>query len=170
MPTDLGEVMVALARKEIGRGETEGNNQGEDIDKYRSALGKGIGGTGSWCGALVSWLILNGAMMLGRSECPVKLSHGARALFRQVVAAGQLVPYEDVQPGDIVLFDRGDPKRKSERWKAHIGLVSLVTRHNGKVTAISYIAGNEGKYPAKVWEYPLTKHKARRLVGFARMG
>lgn len=157
-----GLEVLAVARKEVGHGEAGGNNQGADLRRYRGGLG-GKKSKASWCAAFVFFCLLT-ASQRGGWRLKIKRTHGARKLFRRVVAAGMLVELEDVQPGDIVLWSRGP----LGSWKAHIGIVSRVQRDEaGKVVRWWYIAGNEGHFPALVDEHEGTHRK--RLVGFARL-
>lgn len=156
-PSSVGRAALAVARGELGRGEYGGNNKGSDIDRYRG----GQGGSGAWCAAFVSYCLEQGARNAGAREY-VKRSHGARRLFRRCIAAGTRVDIDRIQEGDIVCWKRGP----DDSWKGHIGIVSDAKRDNGKTVAWSYIAGNEGPYPARVMEH--VGH-TRRLVGFARL-
>ncbi len=158
-PSPLGETALSVALVEIGCGEEGGNNRGPHIERYRGARG----GKGSWCAAFVSYCLLTAAKRKG-IVCPVKPSNGARRLYRRCVAAGQIVSLDKVRAGDIVLWSRGP----TGSWKAHIGIVSRVNRdRGGEVVGFQYVAGNEGKYPAKVREFAGIKKKRR--VGFARL-
>ena len=158
-PSMLGLAALEFARGEIGNGETTGNNRGEHIDVYRGE----IGGHGAWCAAFVSWCLVE-ASKKTRINLGLKPSNGARKLFRRAVKRGMLVCIDDIKPGDIVLWSRG--KTPATRWQAHIGIVSEVERDDDKVLSWRYIAGNEGRFPAKVHEH---KGHSRRLVGFARV-
>jgi hypothetical protein len=156
-PSPLGVAALAVAREEIGKGESGGNNQGPDLDRYRGG-GKG----GAWCAAFVFFCLLTACERRGRLP-PVKRSHGARQLFRRIVAAGMLVRHRDIRPGDVVLWARG----AEGSWTGHIGIVSEVERDDaGTVTIWQYVAGNEGSYPALVRE---RAGRSRRLIGFARV-
>lgn len=151
---DIAWTEIAVDAKEIG-----GNNRGLFVEKY----GGGGGPLRSWCAKFIFWLFLSASLAGGRT-CPIKRTHGARRLFRRAVAAGWLVDLDDIQPGDIVLWDRGP----NGSWKAHIGIVSRVERdEDGNVVSWFYIAGNEGDFPAPVHEVEGT-NRGRR-VGFARV-
>lgn len=152
-----GMLALDFARCEIGRGEFGGNNRGPDVERYRA----GHGGNGAWCAAFVCWCIERAYVSLGRT-CPIKRTHGARKLYKRVVEAGHAVTRQELEPGDIVLWSRGQPA-----WQGHVGIVSGVSRNRaGKVIGWSYIAGNEGRYPAVVREF---RGKEKNLVGFARL-
>lgn len=161
-PSPLGLAALEVAKREIGNGEEGGNNRGPHLDRYRG----GKGDKGAWCAAFVFHCILTASRGRGR-PVPVKRTHGARKLFRRCVAAGWLVEYQDIQPGDVVCWSRGNPHKPEDKWKGHIGMVSEVIRdQQGVVVGFEYIAGNEGPVPAKVAEH---EGHRRRLVGFARL-
>jgi len=153
-----GEVAVRLARAEIARGAGEfgGNNRGPDVDKYRGEAGKGK--KGSWCASFQYWLESEARAEIGQGM-PFPYTPGARKLFRLAVKHGQLVKSDNIRVGDLVLWARGP----QGSWKAHIGRVSEVHQRG----RWRYVAGNEGRYPAKVCEK--WGHNRRRLIGFARM-
>lgn len=157
-PSRLGLAVLDAIRSQEGIGEIGGNNAGPHVEKYRGKRK----GKGPWCAALVSWCIATACSVLA-IVLPLDLSNGARRLFRNAVAAGWRVAYDDVQPGDLVLWARGP----EGSWKAHIGVVDSVERDTeGKVVSWLYWAGNEGKYPARV---ALRAGHRKRLIGFARL-
>ena len=158
IPSPLGLAALEVAKREVGNGEEGGNNIGPHLDRYRG----GQGAKGSWCAAFIFYCILTASIGRGR-PCPVKRTHGARKLFRRCVAAGWLVDYADVQPGDVVCWARGP----EGSWQAQIGIVSVVVwDRDGEPAGFKYIAGNEGRYPSKVEEH---EGHRRRLIGFARV-
>ena len=161
IPSRVGLAAAKVARREIGKGEFGGNNRGKDLDRYRGPNNKG---KGAWCAAFVGYCLSVGAEGTGL-PLKFKRTNGARRLFNRAVASGGwLVDYQDIQPGDLVLWARG-----SQGWQAHIAFVSRVERDSaGKVTGFSRIAGNEGVYPALVSEVHQSERKKRR-IGFARV-
>ncbi len=159
-PSELGLEALRVMEQEDGNGEEGGNNRGPHIDRYGGKQGK------SWCAAVVYFAIAVACFRL-RWRKPFARTNGARALFRRTARVGMLVDLIDIQPGDLVLFDRGDPDRKEDRWKAHIGVVSRILRNaDGIVVKWYYRAGNEGRR-AVVKEHNGTQRG--RLVGFARL-
>lgn len=159
-PSRLGLEVVLVLESEAGLGEEGGNNRGPHIRRWGGRQGQ------SWCAAVIYYAITSACWSL-RWPLPFARTNGARKLFRRAVRSGMRVELIDIQPGDLVLFDRGDPARKSDRWKAHIGAVSRVVRDvDGIVVEWWYWAGNEGR-SAVVAEHP--GHTRSRLVGFARL-
>ncbi len=158
--SSLGTDALLVLKEEDGNGEEGGNNRGPHIARYGGKQGR------SWCGWVYYYAVKVASVRRGEAV-PFGPTGGARKLFRLTAQVGMLVDLIDIQPGDTVLFDRGDPDRKEDRWKAHIGVVSRVIRDsNGIVRKWWYRAGNEGRR-AKNEEHSGT-HKAR-LVGFARL-
>ena len=149
MPSPAHRSLLAVAKGEIGKGESGANNSGAAVAKYRNG-GKG---KGPWCAAFVSWCIEH-SDVAGK----VKRSHGAKRLFRRVVRAGAFTD-DDPLPGDIVCWHRG----KKGSWKGHIGIVSRV-----EGSTFWAIEGNRGRFPSKVAEYRHELDEAM-LIGFARV-
>lgn len=154
----LGTRALQVALREVGHGEHGGNNKGPDVSRYRGRLG----GRGAWCAAFVVYCFEVASGAQGK-PCPIKRTHGARKLYRRCVAAGWRVEFDDIQPGDVVLWARGD----EGSWMGHIGIVGDVMRDSyGDIKSWRYVAGNEGKYPAVV---RVSQGHSRRLIGFARV-
>ena len=158
----LGSETLKAMREEIGNGEVGGNNCGPHIRRWGGKQGA------SWCAVVIDYAVGKACQRLNRQK-PFGKSTGARQLFRRCVSSGgMLVQLEDIEPGDLVLFDRGDPARPGDDWKAHIGIVSRVERDvHEDVASWHYFAGNEGPPLAVVKEHEGT-HRARR-IGFARL-
>lgn len=168
-PPTLAQRVLEIASGQIGRGEEGRNNAGRSV-----ALYKGVADVrndlGPWCASFVSWCLANAlgghpsaASYLGVSlEVWQKKRHGARWLWRQARKRGGAVPYENVQPGDWVLWDRG----QEGSWQAHLGLVEHATSDT-----YSTIEGNRGPFPSLVSRYTYRFDEARkdRLIGFARL-
>ncbi len=159
VPSTFGLLVLDYTKKEIGKGETIGNNQGPDLTRYRG--GKKL--KTSWCAALIFAMMLKAAKHQNITLF-MKRTHGARKLFRKAVQNGGLVQLPNIAPGDLVLWNRGS----EGSWKAHIGIVSRVERgSDNKVSEFHYVAGNEGSFPSVVQEFAGI-NKPRRF-GFARM-
>jgi hypothetical protein len=154
----LGITTLAVAVEEIGNGETDGNNSGPHVARY-----KGIpddddsDDDGSWCANFISYCAHMAASRLG-VNLPFKKSGGAKRLLKNVSEAGSLVAVP--RPGDLVCWDRG--KRGS--WQGHIGIVEKV--ENGILYTIE---GNVGRFPSVVKRFQHDLSDQPRLEGFARM-
>ena len=74
----LRERALEIALFEVGNGESQGNNRGPDVDRYRigGRVG-GAGGSGAWCAAFVSYCYRRAAAELSVS-LPFETSSGAR--------------------------------------------------------------------------------------------
>ena len=152
----LEHCLLAVARLEIGRGETTGNNRGVDVVKYR----RGVDDGGSWCAAFVSYCYEGAALMVGRPlPRPLMRHHGAKRLGGLVEAAGRRLSVPE--PGSVIWWDRGDPGS----WQGHIGIVS---HYDPATDTVHVIEGNKGSFPALVKEIPYPNGKwRRRLEGIA---
>jgi len=153
-PGPLAVVVLEVARSELGNGEIGGDNLGPCVAKYQGVddTGKPLG---SWCAGFVGWCIEEACSDLGM-VCPVQRISWARSLFSRVRRAGMSV--DKPIPGDIVLFERGDPGGSS-----HIGIVEDLT-----LETLHTIEGNVGRPPAKVKR---CQHRvySDRILGFARL-
>jgi len=142
----LSRAVLEIASGEIGEGETESDNRGEAITRYRG----GVDSSGAWCAAFVGWCIEQACEKLGAGcVIPQPRTFGAKKLFRQIAKVGKVIPLNKLRPGDIVCLHRG-----KELWMGHIVIVRGVhtplvhtVRTSGVVTTIE---GNVGAFPAKV--------------------
>lgn len=152
-PTSLGLAALSIAVTQTGRGESEANNMGPDVESYR----RGKGPRGPWCAAFVSWCLEEAAAQLGLE--PPARSHGAKRLFRNLKRYGA-VEVTQPAPGDVALWQRG----AAGSWKGHIGIVSRAS-NDGSFWAIE---GNRGRFPARVAEF---SHQVGEgsLLGFVRL-
>lgn len=151
-PSTLAKEALAIARGELGRGETEINNDGPDIIIYR----RGKRDFQPWCAALVSYCFEEAAQRIG-AKLPFERSHSAKRLWKRIAAAGE--KSETPMPGDCVLWHRG----RAGASTGHIGIVSRVDGNS-----FFSIEGNRGRPPSKVREYQHELGEAL-LLGFARV-
>lgn len=148
----LSDVIVEVAREEIGNGETHGNNRGPDIDRYAAACGWGPDSGIAWCAAFAFYCYAQACTRLGRFR-RVNGHVGARRLAENILAAGGTKVFEP-QPGDLVLLERGSPG-----GSAHVRLVTdVAAAHYGA------IEGNSGPH-VRAHVYPLSDPD---LLGFYR--
>lgn len=136
-PSRFAMEVLRVARGEIGHGEADRNNEGPRLDVYRRG-----GPKGAWCAAFVSWCLEQAAENLSL-VCPVKRSHGARRLFKNCCAVGEVV--ELPMPGDIGLQSRG----AAGSWTGHVYIVSRALSQG----TFAAIEGNRGTYPSMVDEF-----------------
>jgi hypothetical protein len=175
-----------------GRGELYGgrahNNRGPDIDEWRAIDGTagGQGGAGAWC-AVVQCAADQVAVAELEWRLPWKPSRGARRYAGNVAEAGRWIckagPWPrrrvrwcaeptEIPPGSYVLWDRGDPKRRGERWKAHIERFVAYDRKRDRLTTIGGNRNNRSDAagrPYAVVDFAERSGKEwrRRLAGIA---
>lgn len=170
-PSKLGLAALSFARAEIGEGETTGQNAGPRIDHYRNMTAyrkRRFWPNRSWCARFVSFVFLRASQRLGLSKIPFEWSGGARRLYRNAVASGGLIiDFEDIQPGDIMLFKRGPLKPRN--WWRHIAICSRVKRKEEAVAYVDFIDGNSGPFPSRVKERRLTPNRCKKLCGIVRV-
>ena len=149
--SELGLATLAQAQALIGRGEVGRNNDGPDIIRWRRMAGaKKPEYPGAWCAWFISACALMAWDELGRSgPLPFAPSGGAKRLTKNIGAAGstlwkkgQPLNVMDWRPGDVLCLDRG----KKGSWMGHVAILETIYQ-DGRV---SWVAGNEGRYPALV--------------------
>lgn len=152
--TALGAAALQIARRELGKGESGGNNRGPDVVRYR----RGVDDGQPWCAALMIYCLEEGAQTIGR-VCPVKRSRNAKRLARNVIAAGGTL-IDRPEAGCLVLWHRG----AAGALTGHIGIVSRV----GDGSDFWTIEGNRGGFPSLNREY---QHEVGEpnLLGFYRL-
>jgi hypothetical protein len=151
-PSTFGAAALAVAMREIGKGESVANNIGPDLDRYRCG-----GPGGAWCAALMSYCLETGAQEIG-APLPLTRSHRAKRLYDRAIAAGSRAI--EPMPGDLACWHRGVAGART----GHIGIVS-----RGLVDGLWHaIEGNRGGFPSRVREYPHELGEAM-FIGFARL-
>lgn len=128
----VGQRMVQLAQRELGVGETGGNNESTRIREYRTATAGAENTPGPWCAYFVSWLAKNagapiGANGNGTGYVPTLEAWGKQT--NRFVEFGSQRP----QAGDIVIFDWS-----GDGTPDHTGIVERV----GADGSIHTIEGN----------------------------
>lgn len=158
---NFGSLVVSFALKEIELGAKEigENNAGPFVSKYHN----GLGNPGdAWCAAFVSYCIKSAAESLG-IPMPYRYSLGAKDVYLQFQKKGWAYKASDdnaPQPGDIVVWHRGDPRA----WTGHIGLVH---HYDGGIVYV--IEGNRGSFPAPVRIFSYVLNNIANLYGFGRI-
>lgn len=133
--------VLSIARSQLGRGETCGDNCGEDVLKY--TRGQNV----AWCAGYVSWVMTKAGKMKG------KYTLSAREFSRIGVKTN------NPMPGDVIVLRRG----KSGRL-GHVGIVEKI--YKDKIVCIE---GNVGKFPAKVKRITYSRKNIKNLIGFYRI-
>jgi uncharacterized protein (TIGR02594 family) len=142
----LEEQLVAVARAELGKGETGLNNSGPDIVRYRA----GLNDNQPWCAAFVSYCYLRSAKAVGVK--PVRRSHSAKVLGRLVAKAGQVL--EQPEPGCVVVWHRGAPG-------SAFGHIGVCEEYDPATDTLVTIEGNRGSFPSVVTRYRYPNGKWR---------
>lgn len=164
---ELRDFALAEAKKDLGRGETGGNNSGPFVEGLHNKTFDGDDDDdGAWCAAFISTCLERAcgtmnAMPSGLPdvEMPFKRSGGARRLFKGACAYGRKIAEEEEPvPGDLICWWRGS----RDGWMGHIGIVE---RFEGGI--IHTIEGNVGAFPSKVRRFRHERHE-HRLLGIAR--
>ena len=155
-PRGRAALQAALAEIAQNARETDGNNRGPFIDKYRN----GLGNPGDpWCAAFVSWCYAQHP-----DGAPFRYTLGARDLWNQFKRKGwSLTLSTDVQPepGDIVVWRRYVPKNPNA---GHAGLVYELSPGGILYT----MEGNKGPVPAAVRRLSYVFSGIENLLGFGR--
>jgi len=142
------ERLLQTARSLIGQGESESNNRGGFV----KMLHREVRDEGNWCSAFVAWCLEETHVC---DLIPDKQRRGAKGLVKYLVR--ELDGHWIAKPrwlrsakildlptmGDVITWHRGDVRS----WKGH---VELVERYDSASDTLHTIAGNVGRYPAKV--------------------
>tara|TARA_R110002020_G_scaffold207256_3_gene412658 strand:- start:2618 stop:3097 length:480 start_codon:yes stop_codon:yes gene_type:complete len=142
----LGQAALHIAENEIGNGEEGRNNRGFDINRYRR--GRTPISSGSWCATFIYYCLEEGWCGLRKrmKHFPFNYTASAAKLAMQLQRHGALVEFNDMRPGDILLFDR--------RGGKHINIVKQTVHDQENVLSMYVtIDGNKGAFPAKVAEF-----------------
>jgi|FLYL01.1.fsa_nt_gi hypothetical protein len=153
-PSELGLAALQVAITQIGQGEQGGNNRGPALDRYRRGCRYCQGG--AWCAVFALWCYEEGARNLG-IELPWPSNYvdflgrerriaSAKLLARTMLRHGGYKVVDRPHRGDLMLKDRGQAP-----WQGHVGIVSYVEPGNSLFHAI---AGNVGRFPSEVRDYP----------------
>ena len=164
--SEVGFYALQAAIADLGCGESEGNNLGPDIERYRDAVtSKRDGKPDSWCAYFVSWCLLEGSR---RADQPTgfRLSGGAKRLCQRAIKAGarHITSPECGLPGDLIVWWREQRTKLSTPGKGHIGIVESM---DGAIAHT--IEGNKGRYPAKVRRIPHDLSDDPSWLGFVRI-
>lgn len=132
--------IIDIATKEIGYCETPANSN-------KTKYGKWFGFDGvAWCGMFVSWVYSMAGFPLGNIGF-LKGFAGCQTAYNHFKKKGEIVSYEDSQPGDIVLFDWNGDGRYD-----HVGiLIKKIDRNffntiEGNTSATNQSNGGEVQF------------------------
>lgn len=125
----FGNAVLSVAAEDLNAGIREhGHNAGPEIEElYLKPLGLPTGS--NYCASAVTSWIRRAAARRG-VPMPVPGSGGAKALGDQFKAIGQwkaapLRP-EDLEPGDVLVWDRSNPKDPTTEWHGHTAIADAV--------------------------------------------
>jgi hypothetical protein len=160
--SELGAKALEVAISWIGKGEEGGNNSGPFVESlHRKEYDGDPDDDGAWCAAFVSSCFEQACDEL-ELEMPFRRSGGAKSLMKRVGKVGSFVTAPDIQPGDVVAWDRGDVGS----WQGHVGIVE---RYDPETGFLHTVEGNTGRYPSKVRRKVHDMSKQPRLEGISRV-
>lgn len=142
----LSQAALRIAQGEIGNGEEGRNNRGFHINRYRQ--GRTPVGSGAWCATFIHFCLYEGWCGLRKrpKHFPFSYTASANKLAHQLARYGTEVNFQQMQPGDILLWDR--------RGGKHIDICSSTTHSaENELTHFTTIDGNKGPFPAVVAEF-----------------
>lgn len=127
----------AAARQQIGTWEWKGDDHNPKIVQWFADVGHSwvVDDETAWCAAFVGAMLKAGGF-----------PHTGALNARSYTDYGQHVDIQDAQPGDIVVFSRGDPKG----WQGHVGF--FVRRDGDNIVVLGGNQANqvnESRYPVK---------------------
>lgn len=163
----IQEKIVEIAIKEIGKGETIGDDRGPDIDRYFK--GTGIKNK-PWCAAFVNWVL----KQEGINE--FESLYSAKTILNTAKNLEWIT--KNPKTGDLICFWRVSKKS----WRGHIGIIEKITeivyqtrlpatKHYIPeiITYIHTIEGNVGEFPSKVKRFKYRTDKIKKLLGYIRI-
>lgn len=138
VPSPFALATLEAARSQLGLGEVGRNNSGPHVAKYcnYAHVASGEVSTGPWCACFGSWSMEQGARDIGLARCPVRRSHGARRLMRNVIKAGG-VYIKEPEIAAVVCF----PRDKAGKRAGHWAIIESINEDGSVVT----IEGNKGR-------------------------
>ena len=142
----------AIGELKAGANEVGENNSGPYVRKYLNRI---VDPPANWCAGFVSWCFAQHP-----EGIPFRYSLGARDVRTQFRDRGWLLEGTPPEPGDIIVWWRGQP----DGWKGHIGLV-----HHFSNGVVYTIEGNKGAFPARVWGFDYVYGRIEALLGFGRV-
>lgn len=151
MSQKIRELVVYVARKNLGGGETTANNSGRFIDLIGGKSGE------EWCAAFAGYCYQRAHELAGQ-PMPFARSLGAKRLTKNLAAVG--VKFTDptlALPGDLICWHR---KTGLISWQGHVGIVERVDPDG----LVHTIEGNVGRYPSKVRRFVHDVSKERLFL------
>ena len=138
------KIAYVLASEEVGTREVKGPKHNPDIVQMFADVGHRWvqDDETAWCAAFAG-------AMLERAGLPSTRKLNARSYMDW----GKPVALDAAQPGDVIIFSRGDPKG----WQGHVG---FFVKHAG--THIEVLGGNQSD-AVSIARYPVS-----RLLGVRR--
>jgi len=131
---------LKIARGEMGEAEVPGPESNPRIAEYLGTVGMAGDDEIAWCSAFVNWVIT----MDGREGTN-------KPNARSWMNWGRMVNLDDVLPGDVCIFSRGNS------WQGH---VAFYMAHDD--TAVRVLGGNQSNAVC------LATYLRNRLIGIRR--
>jgi uncharacterized protein (TIGR02594 family) len=138
----------------LGVAEVRGKQHNPIIVQWASAIGhpEVADDETSWCSICVA----SAALEAGLSTP----AHNVRMMARSWLTWGVKVDPDDIQPGDVAIWSRGDPRG----WQGHVNVVETV-KPDGRVVCIGGNQSTGKGYDAVTRTAP---QDARKALGFRR--
>lgn len=132
----FGQMLVEVAKEELGHGESGGNNRGPDVERYRWLDGthRPVNTDDPWCASFASFCLLQACERLAM-ELPFKTSRGAKHLIELAAEAGQVIT--EPQIGALICWHNSILGPLSRR--GHIGIICDWSEESRQ---IAWIDGN----------------------------
>ena len=151
----VAAAVITAARSELGYDELRGNRT-----KFAAEAGHPNGQ--AWCATFISAILIRCGVIAKGSKV---LSPSSRTMFAEAKRKGWTVPFDRLQPGDVIHTWRG---ASLGTWLGHVGFVESVTRDTrNRVISVSSLEGNTNRAGSATGGEVLRK---TRLRGFWRLG
>lgn len=180
-PPTYGQVVLAVARSQVGVREVS-PNEGPEVDQYIRASGGSTAGDPAWCMSFVYWCHRTAARAMNRrTTCPKTggaakgwIAAGKGKLLRMLpvdVIAGRAV----LEPGDVMVQSRIDRGRGGALTVRGGGILTghagVVARHLPGEVGFATVEGNTNDLGGREGEGVYDKVRGLddpHLVGFYR--
>lgn len=141
---DTKPAHLVIAETELGIAEIPGPSANERIAEYLGIVGAGESDETPWCAAFANWCLTKAG-----------IAGTGKANARSFLDIGTPVQLLEANPGDIVVFWRGDPKG----WTGHVAFFWAF--HDADT--IEVLGGNQND-AVSIATYPI-----RRILGIRRV-
>jgi len=146
MSLTYNSLILEVAGTQLGTEEWPGAKSNPAVEKYYNSVGQTHRDNVPWCAGFVNWVL---------SQCGLPTT--GSLLARSFLEYGKAIKVSDAEPGDLVIFARGEPPA---------GHVAILVRFEGPYVLVR--GGNQKDQVRDDW-YPVQKIIGIRRADAARV-